>query len=113
MVSIETFSRLALAFEQTIQAAHFEKISFRVNKKIFATLDISKKKAVLKLPAIEQSVFCAYDKTIIYPVHGKWGLQGWTIVELNKVGKNMLNDALTISYCTVAPRKLAAKYQLK
>lgn len=110
MVSIKKFRELVLAFEEATESPHFEKTSFRVNKKIFATLDEKNAKAVVKLSAIDQSVFCSFDKTIIYPVPGKWGMQGWTIIELNKVKKEMLTDALTTSYCTTAPKKLAEKY---
>ena len=111
MVSIENFRSLALSFEEVVEQPHFEKTSFRVTKKIFATFDIKNRRVVVKLSAAEQSVFCLFDKSIIYPVPGKWGLQGWTMIELNKVGKNMLKDALLISYCNVAPKRLAEKYR--
>jgi hypothetical protein len=51
-----------------------------------------------KLTTIDQSVFCAFDQTIIYPVEGSWGKQGWTMVNLK-------------AYCTVAPSKLAQQYK--
>ena len=108
MVSIETFIKLAVSFPEVLQQPHFEKESFRVNKKIFATVDIENKRVVVKFSETDQSVFCAFDKTIIYPVSGEWGKQGWTIIELKKIKLSMLNDALTTSYCTVAPPKLAA-----
>jgi predicted DNA-binding protein (MmcQ/YjbR family) len=111
MISISTFRQLALSFAETTEQPHFEKTSFMVNKKIFATLDENNNKAVVKLSAVDQSVFCAFDKTIIYPVPGKWGLQGWTMIELKKIKKEMLIDALTTSYCTVAPKKLTEKYR--
>jgi predicted DNA-binding protein (MmcQ/YjbR family) len=111
MVSIDTFKKMALAFEEAEELPHFEKASFRVNKKIFATLNVSKKTAVLKLSEIEQSVFGAFDPTIIYPANGAWGKQGWTIVELATVKKEVLKDALTTSYCNVALKKLSDKYK--
>lgn len=111
MVSIDQFRKLALAFEQTIELPHFEKTSFRVNKKIFATLDTKTQIAFLKFTEIEQSVFCAFDKTIIYPVPGAWGKKGATYVDLKKIRKDMLIDALTVSYCNVAPAKLSEKYK--
>jgi hypothetical protein len=43
MVSLNDFKKLALSFEETQELPHFEKTSFRVNKKIFATLDLKKK----------------------------------------------------------------------
>ena len=111
MISINAFRKLALAFDEATESPHFEKTSFRVNKKIFATLDEKNSRVVVKLSAVDQSVFCSYDKSIIYPVPGKWGLEGWTMIELKKVKKEMLLDALTSSYCNVAPKKLAEKYK--
>lgn len=63
------------------------------------------------LSKLDQSVFPAFDKTIIYPVPNKWGLKGATYIELKKVRKSMLKDALKVAYCTVAPKKLSEKYQ--
>lgn len=110
MVNIETFKKMALTFEEVTQEPHFKKQSFRVRKKIFVTLDIANMRAVLKLSVIDQSAFCSFDKTIIYPVEGTWGKQGWTTLELLKIKKETLHDALTTSYCTVAPGTLAKKY---
>jgi len=113
MISISEFTSLCLAYEEAVEMPHFEKPSFRIKKKIFATIDVPNQRVCLKLPEIEQSVFCDYDKSIIYPVPNAWGKQGWTLVELAKVNPDLLKDALTVSYCTVAPEKLAAKYRTK
>lgn len=106
MVSIEAFRQLALSFPQTTEAPHFEKTSFRVGKKIFATYDDANKTVVLKLSEIQQDIFSKTDKAAIYPVPNKWGKQGWTVIELKKVNKELLVDALTTAYCEVAPKKL-------
>jgi len=111
MVSVDDFRKLALSFDEATELPHFEKTSFRVNKKIFATLDITAQKTALKFTEIEQSVFCAFDKSVIYPVPGAWGKKGYTYVELKKVRKDILKDALTVSYCNVAPKKLGEKYK--
>ncbi|MBS1756942.1 MAG: MmcQ/YjbR family DNA-binding protein [Bacteroidetes bacterium] len=107
MVSIDTFRKLALAFPEATEEPHFEKTSFRVKKKIFATYDEAKKRACIKLSEIDQDVFSSADKTIIFPVDNKWGKQGWTLIEMNKVNKDLFLDALTTAYCEVAPKKLA------
>jgi len=98
MVSIETFRELAISFPNATEEPHFEKTSFRVNKKIFATFDEKNSRAVLKLNEIDQSVFCASGEMIFYPLPNKWGKQGWTIVELSKVRPEMFEDALIRSY---------------
>ena len=107
MVSLDSVRKLALSFPEAEEMPHFEKTSFRIKKKIFATLDKKNNRSVLKLSAIDQSVFCGFDSSIIYPVKNAWGKQGWTIVELKKVPKKLFHDALITSYCEVAPEKLA------
>ena len=107
MVSLETVRKLALSFPEAEEKPHFERASFRVKKKIFATLSEKESRCVVKLSLIDQSVFTASNNGIIYPVKGSWGKQGFTVIELKKVRKALFVDALTTSYCVVAPEKLA------
>ncbi|MGZ5133829.1 MAG: MmcQ/YjbR family DNA-binding protein [Flavitalea sp.] len=109
MVTIQTFKKLALSFPDVVEQPHFDKDSFRVNKKIFATLSVESNLACIKLSLIDQSVFCAYDTNIIYPVNNKWGKQGATMIDLRKIRKSMLNDALTTAYQEVLKQKGKAK----
>jgi len=39
MITIDTMRALALLFPEVTEDSHFEKISFRVKKKIFSTYD--------------------------------------------------------------------------
>lgn len=110
MVSVSEAKVIAMSFESVLESPHFDKLSFRVKNKIFATLDISKSLMVVKLNEIQQSVFIANDDTIIYPVSNTWGKQGWTTVELKKVRKSVLKDILKTAYCMVAPKKFSEKY---
>ncbi|NTS39989.1 MmcQ/YjbR family DNA-binding protein [Flavisolibacter sp. BT320] len=107
MVTIDTLRKLATSFPGVTEEPHFEKISFRVKKKIFATYDDKNKRACLKLSETSQDVFCLADKTVIYPVANKWGKQGWTLVEMKKLRKELFADAVTTAYCETAPKKLA------
>ena len=108
MVTIDAFRQIALSFPETTEEPHFEKTSFRVAKKIFATLDIKNQIACIKLSAIDQDVFSAFSKTIIYPVPNKWGKQGWTYINVKKIRKNMFVDALTTAFLQVAPKKITS-----
>jgi len=105
MVDIETFRELALSYPGATERLHFDRPSFRV-KKIFATLDLKNNRACLMLSEIDQSVFCAFDKSIIYPVPNKWGKQGATYVELKTVRKDMLKDALKQAYHKCVAKKI-------
>lgn len=107
MITIEAFRKLAMSFPEATEEPHFEKTSFRIKKKIFATYDDIKNRACIKLSEINQDVFSSADKTIIFPVDNKWGKQGWTLIEMRKVNKELFTDALTSAYCEVAPKRLA------
>ena len=84
MVSIETFRKVALSFPNTDEQPHFHLPSFRVRKKIFATLWQKENRAMLKFSLIDQSVFCSYDTAVFFPVSGGWGKLGATFVDLKK-----------------------------
>lgn len=104
MANIDTFRKLALSFPQTSEQPHFEKTSFRVGKKIFATYDIKKNQACIKLSEIDQDVFSTFDRSIIFPVPNKWGKQGWTLISLDKVPDELFKDALTTAYQQAASK---------
>jgi predicted DNA-binding protein (MmcQ/YjbR family) len=106
MVTFATFQETALSLPETTEEPHFEKTSFRVKKKIFATYDNKTNQVCIKLSEIDQNVFCLMSQSSIYPVDNKWGKQGWTIIELNKVNNDLFIDALSSAYCQVAPKKL-------
>lgn len=80
---------------------HFEKISFRIRKKIFATYDIKQNRACLRLSTIDQDLY-SVSNAAIYAVPNKWGQQGWTLVEMDRVDKKLLKAMLASAYDEVA-----------
>jgi len=104
MVTPRHITAWAMALGEVVKQPHFEKMSFRSKKRIFATLDEKKQILVVKLGEIDQSVFCQYDDQIIKPVDGAWGKQGWTMLNLKKVRKTICRDALTTAYETVSKK---------
>ena len=99
MIEIDLFTKLALSFSNTVALPHFNKTAFKVAKKrIFATLDVEGRSANLKLSIIDQSIFCLINKEAIYAVKNKWGLQGWTTFELNKIDGEIMQEALDAAY---------------
>jgi len=110
MITIEQARKSALSLPETEEKPHFDLTSFRVKNKIFATIQADKNYVMAKLSKIDQSVFCAYNKEVIFPVPGGWGKRGATFINLKKVKKSMLLDALTTAWKTTAPSKLVEKY---
>ena len=111
MISSEYAISAALSFEGAEEKPHFEKLSFRIKDKIFATLDTTLNQMVVKLKPEEQYAFSVFDNTAIYPVPGGWGKKGWTILELARVRQDMFTDALRTAYMNTAPKNLAEKYR--
>lgn len=109
MVTIQSINSLTSKLENVEQLPHFEKISFRVKKKIFLTVSPDGAKATLKLSLVDQDVFHKYDPLIFYPVPNAWGKQGWTVVELQKVRSDMFKDALVLAYKEVLSRGISKK----
>ncbi|MDQ6609859.1 MAG: MmcQ/YjbR family DNA-binding protein, partial [Bacteroidota bacterium] len=68
MVDFETFRTMALSLPGAEEQPHFNLPSFRINKKIFATLWENENRAMLKLSLISQSVFCSFNTSIFFPV---------------------------------------------
>lgn len=108
MIDTETFRQLALSFANTVEKPHFDSTSFRVNGKIFASLEIDKAKACLKFSPDEQQEFCSFDKAI-YPVDNHWGKSGWTYIDINKISEDLLADALSCAYKQVTKTKTKKK----
>ena len=110
MITIEQARIVALSLPETEEKPHFHLTSFRVRNKIFATIHTDKSYVMVTLSAIDQSVFCSYNKEVIFPVPGGWGKKGATFINLKKVKKTMFLDALTTAWKKTAPVKLVEKY---
>jgi hypothetical protein len=108
MIDMGTLRQIALSLPEATEEPHFEKTSFRVNKKIFATAVPEHNRATVKLSPADQDIFCTFDSTVIYPVPNKWGQQGWTHINLQSVKEEMLTEILKAAYCEIAPKHLAA-----
>lgn len=105
MVNLEEVQNFALPFEKVTEQPHFEKVPFRVNKKIFVPLVERKIQVVVKISNIEQSVFSSFDSSAIYPVTGGWGRHGWTVIDLNKVKHDMLKENNYSLICKCCSKK--------
>jgi len=109
MVDIEKARQIALSLPGTEERDHFGMPSFRVKNRIFSTLRMNENRMMVKLSLIDQSVFSAFDKAVIYPVPNKHGLMGYTFFELSAVRPDMLEDALTTAWQTILSKEKIKK----
>jgi predicted DNA-binding protein (MmcQ/YjbR family) len=106
MKQIDYVRHIALSFPDTTELPHFEKTSFRVKKKIFVTYDEKNNRACVKLSESDQALFSLIDKSVIHPVPNKWGKQGWTFIELDKLDNEIIEEVVKSAYTTVLPKKI-------
>jgi hypothetical protein len=110
MVTNAQFRNIALAFPDTVELPHFETTSFRVARKIFATLSEGSHIANFKLSLFDQAAFCSADIAAVSRIGNKWGLQGWTSVDLSRIHEDLLAEIISAAFCEVAPAKIKAIY---
>ncbi len=103
-VSVERCRALALSMPEAAEQDHFGKPSFRVRGKIFGTLWLKERRAVLKLSLDEQDAVCQ-GRPDVFQVT-PWGHQGWTSVELDLVDEGMFEELLRGAWRRVAPKRL-------
>ncbi len=110
LISVSLIKSIALSFPETDQHPHFDLVSYRVNKKIFITVNEPQKRCTLKFDKEFQDIFTSVSKGAIYPVPNAWGRSGWTTVELEKIKPEILKDAMLIAWRCVAPKAFKKKY---
>ena len=110
MISLEQARKAALSLPEVEEKSHFHIPDFRIKNKIYATLHEDKHLMMVKLSLKDQSVFCSFKKEVIFPVPGGWGRKGATFINLKKIKKEMLIDALTCAWKRNASSKLSKKY---
>lgn len=103
---LDFFRNFSLSLPETTEEPHFEKTSFRVRKKIFATYDSKTKLACLKLSEKDQDLFSLFDPSLIFPVQNKWGKQGWTLARIEGLEDEVIRDLICAAFNQVAPEKL-------
>src|SRR3954465_3983975 len=99
MASPDDFRRLALAFEDAEERSHMRHPDFRVNNKVFATLGYPDESwAMVRLMPEQQEDFIALAPEAFQPATGAWGRQGSTLVRLDAVDLETLENALAAAW---------------
>ena len=109
MITTHRFRKFALSLPEAEEKIHFERASFRVRNKIFATLSEDETEAVLKLTVEEQTALATADPETFFLVG--WNQQGWIGVKLARVDAEEMRQLLIIAWRNVAPKWVIAKYE--
>jgi predicted DNA-binding protein (MmcQ/YjbR family) len=105
-VTADDIRALALSLPLAEELPHFDRASFRVKGKIFATLPPGGEQVVLKLrPEIKESLRQS-DPEAVIPLPGAWDRGGWTLLSIASMDDAMLADLIRLAWRQVAPKTL-------
>jgi hypothetical protein len=92
------FRRIALGMDGATEGSHMGHPDFRVNGRIFATLDHGESRGMVVLTPEAQSRFMAATPDTFTPAAGAWGRQGCTLVTVATVDEDTLGEAMTLAW---------------
>jgi hypothetical protein len=106
MVTHDDIRRLALTLPEAYEADHHGMPSFRVGKKIFATLRTAEPRMMVKLDPEDQHNLSQGNPGVVEPVPGYWGRTGSTFVWFDRCDEAMVASLLKLAWSGVAPKGL-------
>ena len=107
MLTRADLRRLALALPGASEEPHFDLTSYRVGKKIFATVGEARRpELMLKLDPEDQANLCDAEPEVFAPVPGGWGRKGATFVRFEALDEARLASLIRTAWAKVAPKHL-------
>ncbi|HEX6883158.1 MAG TPA: MmcQ/YjbR family DNA-binding protein [Planctomycetota bacterium] len=107
----DAFRRLALALPEAHEAPHFERTSFRVGKKIFATLVPDGGEAMIKLPVAEEAEDWIAARPELFFSYGTWTTRNGALgVRLARAPAKLLQPLLVEAWRAIAPKRALAAF---
>jgi hypothetical protein len=103
------FRRIALGFEDTVEASHMGHPDFRVGGRIFATLSADGRQGMVTLTPDEQDAVLFANPDVFTPASGAWGRQGCTMVQLSAAAADTVGAAMTQAWQNAVKKNGAKK----
>lgn len=94
----DTFRALALALEGVEERAHMGHPDFRVNGRIFASLQADERRAMVKVPPDDQAAMLDQAPAVFVAAAGAWGRQGCTMIDLAAADRALVRGALVLAW---------------
>jgi hypothetical protein len=112
-MTANAFRKLALGLQGVVEGSHMSHPDFRVNNRIFATLQAGDR-GMIRLTPEQQAQFVDEYPAIFAPESGAWGRQGCTRVHLPAADVESVGEAMTLAWRdavahATTPRRRARK----
>jgi hypothetical protein len=99
---------LALSLPEAVEEPHFDRASFRVRGKIFATLPPGGELVVLRLPELVKESLRQSDPQAYVPLPGAWEKGRSTQLAIARMDAEKLIELVRLAWRGVAPKRLVA-----
>ena len=99
---------LALSLPEAVEEPHFDRASFRVRGKIFATLPPGGEDVVLRLPELVKESLRQNEAKAYVALPGGWDRGGWTQLTIGRMDAEKMADLVRLAWRGVAPKRLVA-----
>ena len=110
----KAFKALALSLPEAVAAPHFERTSFRVGKKIFATMTPDGAEAMVKLSTKDGIDALLSSRPDVFFSHGTWTTRNGALgVRLGKASEAMLTELVIDAWKGIAPKRAVAAFDAK
>jgi hypothetical protein len=107
-VTPDDIRRIALSFPEAEEADHHGMPSFRVAKKIFATIHVAHPRMMAKLDPEDQHNLCQAHPGLVEPVSGSWGRKGSTFLWYERADEALVRLMLALAWRERAPKRLSS-----
>jgi hypothetical protein len=97
---------IALSLPEAVEQPHFDRPSFRVRGKIFATLPPGGELVVLMLPILVKESVLQTDPEAHVPLPAAWERSGSTQLRIGRMDRQKLADLIRLAWRTKAPKRL-------
>jgi hypothetical protein len=107
----KALQKAALSFPETHEEPHFHRTSFRVGKKIFATMVPNGREAMVRVPDPDQvhALLASYPDTFFS--YGTWTVKNGALgVRLAKAKAEMMHALLLGAWRSIAPKRTIDRF---
>lgn len=107
----EALRKLALSLPEAHEAPHFERTSFRIGKKIFATMTADGGEAMVKLASPDDVEGLLSSHPDVFFSYGTWTTRNGALgVRLPKARPAMMEPLVTGAWRSIAPKRAVAAF---
>ncbi len=108
----QAFRKLALSMPEAHEEPHFHRTSFRIGKKIFATMVPDGSEAMVRVRPLKRIYDLLSEHPDLFFDYGAWTWRNGALgIRLQKADAKLLRDLVADAWRSVAPKRAATTFE--